>query len=120
MKQAFVAAILLLAAGCSSDGPTTPGGGGGGGGTPPPNQRTVNIVGTSFDPSNATVAVGGTVTWNDQSGFPHDITPVNHTAWTAVNTTGSGQALQVTFPTAGTYNYGCTLHSGMNGSIVVQ
>jgi plastocyanin len=116
MKQAIVAAVLILAAGCSSDGPTGPGGGG----NTPPAQRTVNIVGTTFNPATASVAVGGTVTWVDQSGFPHDITPQGHTAWTAVTTTGSGQSLQVTFPTAGTYNYVCTRHSGMTGSVVVQ
>lgn len=116
MKKVVVASILILAAGCSDDGPTDPGGGG----TPPPMQATVTIVGTSFNPGTVTVAVGGTVTWNDQSGFPHDITPVNHSQWVAVNTTGSGQALQVTFPNEGEFDYTCTLHASMSGTVVVK
>jgi plastocyanin len=66
------------------------------------------------------VARGTTVSWQNSSGVAHDITPNNHSAWTAVNATGSGTVLEVTFSTAGTYDYSCTLHSGMTGRIVVN
>ena len=128
MRSTIVCFILGMLVACSgSDGPTGPGGnnnpppgGNGGGNQAPPTQRTVNLEAASFNPSDATVAVGGTVTWQDDSGVAHTITPRNHTQWTRVVTTGSGQALQVTFPTAGTFGYDCEFHSGMSGQIRVQ
>jgi plastocyanin len=36
-----------------------------------------------------------------------------------VATTSNGSASR-TFPTAGTYPYHCTIHSGMNGEVKVQ
>jgi plastocyanin len=126
MKRIAILTVIVAFGACSGDGPTNPGGGGGGGGggnTPPPAQRTVNISGISFSPSTATVAVGGTVTWNGDGGVAHDITPAgSHNAWAAedVPAGATGQVLQVSFPTAGTFPYVCTIHSGMTGSIVVS
>jgi len=59
------------------------------------------------------------VTWQI-SGARHNVT-FSGAAPTGGNIpdTESGSVTR-TFPTAGTYNYQCTRHSGMTGSVVVQ
>ena len=71
-----------------------------------------------FDPQTVVIAPGGTVTWNFAAlhnvTFSGTGTPANITD----KSTGSDAR---TFPTAGTYNYICTIHgSGMSGIVRVQ
>lgn len=131
--QHFV--LLLLATAC--------GGGGGptdnGSPNPPPNQgpptnvpaatATVAMVAETdpygagnayFSPANVNLLAGGTVTWTNSSGTLHNVTFSAATgAPSDVANIGSGSANR-TFPTAGTFAYQCTNHSGMSGSVVVQ
>jgi plastocyanin len=76
-----------------------------------------NEATSSFSPSNVTIAVGGTVTWTN-----HDIT-----AHTTTNASGAwngplapGASFSRAFPTAGTFDYRCTIHPSMSGSITVK
>lgn len=82
---------------------------------------TVEVRNNFFTPDDITVAVGNTVTWEWQgttalhnvtfanvSGAPGDI---------ANRSTGSDSR---TFNTAGTFNYECTNHIGMTGSVTVN
>lgn len=82
---------------------------------------TVAVANFQFTPPSATVAAGGTVTWNFNQGI-HNVTWVSG-GFTDSGDKGSG-TYQVTFPTAGTYSYYCSIHgapgSGMAGSITVQ
>lgn len=82
-------------------------------------QATVQATTSStFTPATVNLSVGGTVNYSFASldhnvvfqtaGSPSDI-PVTSNA-----TVGR------TFPTAGTYNYTCTLHAGMNGTVIVS
>jgi plastocyanin len=82
---------------------------------------TANVAatgGSTFDPSNVTILATGTVTWS--FAIEHNVT------WDAAAPTGgnipntSTGTVQRTFPTAGTYNYRCTLHAGMTGRVTVQ
>lgn len=83
---------------------------------------TVRLTGTSFVPENLTIARGRTVVWVNTQALFHTITPDGHTQWSNVNTNSVGEALRVTFTTAGTFNYFCQPHRslGMTGSIRVQ
>jgi plastocyanin len=110
----FIAAALFagLALGCGGSGSTGPGQG--------PGPNDVVIQGFAFDPTPRTIAAGTTVTWVN-----HD--DVNHTS-----TGGSGQetwnsgalakngSFSHTFNVQGTYQYTCTIHPGMHGTIVVN
>jgi len=123
--HALVAAVVLAAAACGgSDGgttsPTTGNPGGTPGGTPSPTpvpQNTVTVSDDLFTPANVQVNVGTTVTWNWTSDArDHNVTFADGTS----GNRSAGATYSKTFPTAGTFSYQCTLHGGMNGSVVVK
>lgn len=99
------------------------GGGGGDNGynnptnpTPPSTSNAINVRDNSFAPSATTVAVGTTVTWTWVGTESHNVT---FSGGPASNNMTSG-TYQRTFGSAGTFNYSCTNHAGMNGSVTVQ
>lgn len=124
-KHLFVAAILAAAAcGGGGDSPTTPGNTGGNnnpGGTPggtPSSTNAVTVANNNFSPANIQVSAGTTVTWTwSQDAITHNVTFVDGTS---SGDKGAGSTFSRTFSAAGTFNYSCTLHPGMNGSVVVQ
>jgi len=72
-----------------------------------------------FDPSTVTITAGGVVTWT--FALQHNVTfdDPQLVQNGNIGNTSSGSVAR-TFPTAGTYNYHCTLHSGMSGQVKVQ
>ena len=79
--------------------------------------HTVTMDGVKFEPASITVAPGDTVTWVNKDPFPHtatdpgvfdsrEIAPEKSWKWTARK--------------AGVYNYVCTLHPTMKGTITVK
>ena len=78
--------------------------------------RTVDMVDLDFEPGSVTIAPGDTVTWRNQGAAPHDATG---DGWSTPLLT-AGQSASVTFETAGTYNYICTIHPDMTGRVVVR
>ena len=84
---------------------------------PPPSATTVTMGATTFAPTSAEVALGGTVTWVNPSGEFHDVDFGNLAMRLSPYDSGSRS---LTFNTAGTFMYFCTLHAGMTGTIVVR
>ncbi len=83
---------------------------------------TVNIKGFAFGPATITVAKGTKVTFSNQDS-------ANHTVTSGANRTKDGKfdepvdagtQATITFDTPGTFEYFCTLHSSMKGTITVQ
>ena len=73
-----------------------------------------------FTPAFAVVQRGGTVTWTF-TGRTHNTTFAG-TAGAPANIPNTGNqpvGIPRTFATAGTYDYNCTLHAGMVGTVVV-
>ncbi|OLC01811.1 MAG: hypothetical protein AUH78_17540 [Gemmatimonadetes bacterium 13_1_40CM_4_69_8] len=105
----LLAAALALAVGCKSS--TSPSGGG--------RSTTITVGNNFFSPTPDTVAAGQvTFSWSTPSNG-HNVT------WLTGPTTPPNSATMQsgTFPAtlqAGTYTYHCTIHAGMNGTIVVQ
>ena len=93
-----------------------PGGGNPGGSNPGAND--VWMQNNTFSPSTKTIAAGTTITWTNKESMNHNVT--SNTGLFASTTLGLGATFSYTFSTAGTFNYNCTLHSGMNGTIIVQ
>jgi plastocyanin len=83
-----------------------------------PNAATVALGAQSFDPSIVDIAAGGQVTWTNGSGVQHNVTFVSSTIADIGNHTSGSTAR--TFPSAGTFDYQCTLHAGMTGSVIVH
>ncbi|MDX1567550.1 MAG: plastocyanin/azurin family copper-binding protein [Longimicrobiales bacterium] len=85
----------------------------GGGGS-----NTVEADDNFFSPTTLEVNVGETVTWDNVGANDHTVTPDGHMEWTGT-TLSPGETFQHTFNTAGTYDYVCTIHAGMDGTITV-
>jgi plastocyanin len=126
-------ALALVAAGCGDDddddggggGAATTeqpagggdegggGGGGGGGGT------EVSMEGIAFQPAEVTVGVGDTVTWTNNDSVGHDVTADSFSSGEP-GAMSSGDTFEHTFEEAGTFDYVCTVHPGMEGTVVVE
>src|SRR5512138_846879 len=91
-------------------------GGGNGNGSPGPGQ--VWMQNTAFVPSTITISVNGTVTWINKDGFAHDVTADDSSFFSGNLASGGSYVHQ--FTAAGTYNYRCTIHAGMHGTVVVK
>jgi plastocyanin len=69
-----------------------------------------------FDPVAVEVPAGTTVTWRfEDGGTPHDVT---FDDWKSGAPQSEG-TVRHAFDRPGTYDYRCTLHSGMDGRVVV-
>jgi plastocyanin len=78
--------------------------------------RNVTIAGFAYSPDPVTVNVGDTVRWTNNDA-------VAHTATGSGFNTGSiaaGASKSVTFNSAGTFAYRCTIHPSMTGTVVVK
>ena len=76
----------------------------------------VTIAGFAFSPQSITIDVGDTVTWTNNDDVDHTATGPGFD--TSTITSGGGTAT-VTFNTAGTFAYHCTIHPSMTGTVVV-
>jgi plastocyanin len=123
-----VIALAVVALGCGGGGAVRDAGGVTGPIAPPespapPSATPPNAVttdGAAFTPSTITVAQGATVTWQIV-GNTHNVTfGANKPTGGDAPNTPSGGTITRTFPTAGTYTYQCTLHTGMSGTVIVQ
>lgn len=105
--------VFLVVACSSSDTPTNQNG-------TVPATADVSVGNNFFNPNSVTVAVGGTVTWNWNSGaVTHNVTFQTAGAPADIGNTSTG-SFPRTFPSAGTFQYECTLHPGMSGSVTAQ
>ena len=73
--------------------------------------------GQFFVPANFTVKVGQSVTWANKDGATHTVTNTPGTLFD--QTLASGDTFKFTFTQPGTYQYYCSLHPWMKGTIVV-
>jgi plastocyanin len=105
-------ALFIAAAGCTSDDPT------GNGGAAVQNAE-VDMDDNVFRPSTVRVLQGGTVRWTNEGSVQHNTTSLTAGLWASANLNPNGTFTQP-FPTVGTFNYRCTLHPGMNGTVIVE
>lgn len=118
-------ALGLVVAGCGDDDddegggggaateqPADEGGGGGGG-------AEVTMEGIAFNPSEISVRVGDTVTWTNEDSVGHDVTGDAFKSGEPGGI-GNGDTFEHTFEEAGTFDYVCTVHPGMEGTVTVR
>jgi plastocyanin len=120
------AALLALASACSGSSGTTQ--------TAAPSGPTVRLKLLQFDPSPLTVKAGTTVTWLEDEDITHTVTSGAVTGVDASSglragqepdglfdhrLTSKGQSFSFRFAKPGTYSYFCSIHQGMNATVVV-
>jgi plastocyanin len=116
-RIALVVAVLTLSSACGSSSPSTT--------SPSTYGMSVSIVSgsstlttTAYAPNPVSVAVGGTVTWMNNDSVAHT-SVANNGAWSS-STIAPGGTFSMTFPSAGSFPYHCSLHPGMVGTVTVQ
>jgi amicyanin len=72
----------------------------------------------TFNPPRVTVRAGTTVTWTNRDDIPHTVTAANKEFKSKPLDTND--AYSFTFTTPGVYEYFCSLHPHMTGTIVVE
>jgi plastocyanin len=72
-----------------------------------------------FLPATATVAAGGTITWQNTDDVDHWVLTDDTTTVDSGHIT-PGQAFTATLTAPGTYAYYCDIHNSMIGTIVVE
>jgi plastocyanin len=76
----------------------------------------INIENYAFNPATVTIAKGATVTWTNNDSTPHQIKSDKFNS----DLLSQGQSFSFTFAEAGTYDYSCSIHPSMTGTIIVQ
>lgn len=129
----LVLTLSLSLAGLACSSSTDYGSGGGGGTFTPPTGDVLIVKGaenkttTAFNPNPFTVALNGAasvaVKWGNADGLPRVTHHIRENSGTPVFDSGNltaGSTFTFNFTQAGTYNYHCTIHPNMVGSIVVN
>ena len=115
----ILASLLIGTVACGQSSPSTPT-------TPSPsNGMTVSIVAgaqtlttTAFNPNPMTVPSGSTVTWMNNDNITHTSTS-NSGVWSSGGI-APGATFSHTFSTPGTFQYHCSIHPNMVGTVTVQ
>ena len=72
----------------------------------------------AFGPGTLTVPLGTTVTWTNKDDIPHAIATASKQSKS--KTLDTDDAYSFTFTTPGSYEYFCSLHPHMTGTVVVE
>jgi plastocyanin len=83
-----------------------------------PPSYTINIKDFMFAPRNLTIPVGSKVTWINKDEEPHKVAEVNSSFTSKPLDTDEGFTYEFTAP--GKYEYFCTVHPRMTGTIIVE
>jgi plastocyanin len=83
-----------------------------------PQAWTVKIDNFTFGPQRLTVKTGTTVTWRNEDDIPHTVASAARAFKSKALDTDD--AYSFTFTTPGIYEYFCSLHPHMRGTIVVE
>jgi plastocyanin len=79
--------------------------------------NAVSIDNFAFAPATLTVPAGSTVTWTNRGEEPHTVV-ANDGSFHSPGM-GSQATYSHTFPTAGTFDYVCSIHPFMHATVVV-
>jgi len=81
----------------------------------------ITMKNMAFTPSQITVAKGGTVTWTNNDDATHTVTDdLSDVGGPASGDIKPGETYSFTFNKTGSFQYHCTIHTSMRGTIVVK
>ena len=110
----FGAAMLLgvVAVGCASQPAASPAVAG----------TQISIKGFAFNPNQPSVTKGATITWTNDDGTAHTVTSgVPGTPSGKFNQSlEAGKTFSFTFTDTGTYEFFCSIHNSMRGTVTVK
>ena len=81
-------------------------------------EMTVMIDNFTFNPPRLTITAGTTVTWDNEDDIPHTV--ASSTRVFRSKALDTSDKFSFTFATPGVYEYFCSLHPHMTGTIVVE
>lgn len=84
----------------------------------PAGPNAVNITNFAFAPATLTVPVGATVTWTNRDEEPHTVVSSDGSTFSSPGM-GTGGTYTFTFTNAGSFDYVCSIHPFMHGTVVV-
>ncbi|PQP26742.1 copper-binding protein [Rhodococcus opacus] len=85
-----------------------------------PTGPVVQVANMAYAPATLTVKAGDTVTWNfDDRGVTHDVVGVGAAKSVLRSRLMQTGTFTYTFTEPGTYEYTCSLHPEMTGTVVV-
>jgi len=76
----------------------------------------ISIASFAFEPANAEVVAGGTVTWTNNDNVAHTISIDGKVS----SEIAPGATFSQVFEKAGTYPYTCSIHPSMTGELTVK
>ena len=114
----LISCCTFLLVACGKDDDDNNGNGGNNNQNPGNTTNTITISNMSFSPSSLKVKAGTTVTWVNEETMSHTAT-ANDGSFNS-GTLRQNNTFKHTFSSAGTFPYHCALHSGMNGTVVVE
>jgi plastocyanin len=86
-----------------------------------PAAGTINIRDMMFTPSQITVKKGATVTWTNNDSTTHTVVDdLSNVGGPHSDDIQPGSSYSFKFNKTGSFQYHCTIHSSMRGTIVVQ
>ena len=78
----------------------------------------ISMQNSNFVPATDTVSAGTTVRWVNEDSFAHTIE--SQDGLFSSGNVNAGDTFEYTFNSTGVYNYTCTIHADMDGTIVVE
>jgi plastocyanin len=79
--------------------------------------NTINITNFAFDPDSITVNLGSTVRWVNRDSVPHRILFADGADSKIL---APSQSWSRKFDGTGTFDYACTIHPAMQGTVIVE
>lgn len=76
----------------------------------------ISLQGFAFNPSSITINKGDIVIWTNKDSAPHTISG----SVISSSTFNKGQTFSFKFNNAGTFNYICSIHPSMKGTVIVK
>jgi plastocyanin len=82
---------------------------------------SIDIKNMMFTPSQITVAKGGSVTWTNNDSTTHTVVDdLSNVGGPASGNIAPGSTYSFTFTKTGSFQYHCSIHPSMRGTIVVK
>jgi plastocyanin len=82
-------------------------------------KNTIEIKDFAFNPQTLTVKSGETITWINRDDEPHTVVSVGK-KFQKSSALDTDQAFTITAGAPGTYEYFCSVHPKMTGTIVIE